>query len=420
MSGDQDRGRHMTKRIGFFAGAVGIAMTLLLGWSARADMGRIYVSTKAVEVGESAQNALILQNGKEEILVLGTQIHASARVPIIRFIPFPSEPDVRLAPKGIFGRLATLTKKYGLQYVYVFQSKGPPEPPRMEGVEVRFAARLGAHDVTVVKVTKVGVFRRWVNDYFRSHKLPLRASYPRIEAIVADYVARGFVYFVLDSVDVGDDGSYVAPIAYRFKSASLYYPLMTSNSFGGKGEIDLFLMSPKTLCVPGSGTNLVAEAGDRAADAAGHQLENQCLGISVKASTSSELVPQEHDLRTLYPAAAGFFGNSPVFLQSVRYVGDYKFDNDILVDMRQGTPQALGAPRSDDWGAHFGERLTGEQRAICRQKPDRGPCKGLFRGYYFDPASHRCQAFVWGGCQGSVPFHTLEDCQRTCGVGPSK
>ena len=55
-----------------------------------------------------------------------------------------------------------------------------------------------------------------------------------------------------------------------------------------------------------------------------------------------------------------------------------------------------------------------ETNAACRQKPETGPCKGLFRIYYFDSAARTCKEFIWGGCQGSVPFKTLDECQKAC------
>ena len=58
--------------------------------------------------------------------------------------------------------------------------------------------------------------------------------------------------------------------------------------------------------------------------------------------------------------------------------------------------------------------IFAENNAICLKKPDRGPCKGLFESYYFDAASHSCKMFIWGGCQGSVPFRTLDECQKAC------
>lgn len=55
---------------------------------------------------------------------------------------------------------------------------------------------------------------------------------------------------------------------------------------------------------------------------------------------------------------------------------------------------------------------TGKER--CVMKPRGGPCKALFHKYYFDEKSGQCRSFVWGGCQGVVPFETLEECRKTC------
>ena len=58
--------------------------------------------------------------------------------------------------------------------------------------------------------------------------------------------------------------------------------------------------------------------------------------------------------------------------------------------------------------------------AACRMKPDRGPCKALFRVYYFDAGTHSCKEFFWGGCQGAVPFQTLQACRKACLPAPPK
>lgn len=379
--------------------------------NAFADMGRVYVSTSGVTVSESAQKAVILHNNKEEVLILGTELKANRQMPIIRFIPFPSEPQVSLAPKGVFDRLADIVAKYQLKYVYTFRTKGGPPSSHVEGVEVRLDAKLGAHDLTVIKVDNVAAFRTWVNDYFRKHHLPRQSTYPHVEAIVADYVARGIGFFVLDSVDVTADSRFVDPIAYTFKSDALYYPLKTSNTFGGNGEIELFIISPQTLCFPGSGI-LMGEF-DQAVGPQGHAY-GQCLGLPVKASTSAQLVPEEHDLQALYPPASAFFGDTPVFIQTMRYTGSYKFQDDILLPMPQGLPKALRAEQSYAGDSGPFASSFPEDKAICRQKPDRGPCKAIFESYYFDPESHSCKSFIWGGCQGSVPFQTLDECQKTC------
>ena len=46
----------------------------------------------------------------------------------------------------------------------------------------------------------------------------------------------------------------------------------------------------------------------------------------------------------------------------------------------------------------------------CQLIPDPGPCKALIPRYYFDATDKTCKAFNWGGCDGVVPFETLEEC----------
>jgi len=49
----------------------------------------------------------------------------------------------------------------------------------------------------------------------------------------------------------------------------------------------------------------------------------------------------------------------------------------------------------------------------CELEPDPGLCKAHFPKYYFDKEEQKCKEFIWGGCNGSVPFDTMEECQ-TC------
>jgi hypothetical protein len=48
----------------------------------------------------------------------------------------------------------------------------------------------------------------------------------------------------------------------------------------------------------------------------------------------------------------------------------------------------------------------------CALTPDPGPCKAFFKRYYFDAAEGKCKEFIWGGCDGVVPFETLLSCQE--------
>lgn len=48
----------------------------------------------------------------------------------------------------------------------------------------------------------------------------------------------------------------------------------------------------------------------------------------------------------------------------------------------------------------------------CDLKPDAGPCYANFTKYYFDEVDGRCKEFSYGGCEGVVPFDSIEECKE--------
>lgn len=50
----------------------------------------------------------------------------------------------------------------------------------------------------------------------------------------------------------------------------------------------------------------------------------------------------------------------------------------------------------------------------CYQKPASGHCRAAFTRYYFDENRQQCRPFIWGGCEGSVPFEDLPACRQEC------
>ncbi|MPC73516.1 Kunitz-type serine protease inhibitor superbin-3 [Portunus trituberculatus] len=51
----------------------------------------------------------------------------------------------------------------------------------------------------------------------------------------------------------------------------------------------------------------------------------------------------------------------------------------------------------------------------CSQPPDPGVCRGHFPMFYFDPVTHSCLQFVYGGCRGnSNAFKTAKACYEKC------
>ena len=51
------------------------------------------------------------------------------------------------------------------------------------------------------------------------------------------------------------------------------------------------------------------------------------------------------------------------------------------------------------------------QSGRCRLAPETGPCFASMPRYYYDREEKRCKEFTWGGCDGVVPFETLEACK---------
>lgn len=51
----------------------------------------------------------------------------------------------------------------------------------------------------------------------------------------------------------------------------------------------------------------------------------------------------------------------------------------------------------------------------CYLEPEIGPCDAAFIRYYYDQEEGKCKEFIWGGCDGVVPFETLAACENACG-----
>jgi hypothetical protein len=51
------------------------------------------------------------------------------------------------------------------------------------------------------------------------------------------------------------------------------------------------------------------------------------------------------------------------------------------------------------------------QSAQCQLEPDPGFCRAYLKKYYFDKTEKKCKEFIWGGCDGIVPFDTMEECK---------
>lgn len=332
-----------------------ILLVVFLAWgTCHADMGQIHAD--AAMVGETSQKAIILHNGTEEILILGTDLQADRDTGIVRFIPFPSAPQFEIAPEGAFEQAALLLGKHNLRFLRVSKGGGTQAQP----VQLLLQKKLGAHDMTLIKVNTPQELRAWVNDYFQRRGLPTRERYEEAEGIVADYVNRGISYFVLDYVELGVEPRFIEPIQYRFASRELYYPLKSTNTFGGRGSIDLLLFLPGSLCKPTLGAY------------------DTCLGLPsfmqrVEVSTSAEVAIE--DIAQFCSQAPEFFAGKSVFMQMVSYWGDYAFDDDVFADVDEAVPHAHGYAeerQGNPWLLPVEDTLRDLDKRVPDTKTDKG------------------------------------------------
>lgn len=273
------------------------------------DMGAI-VPAGEVSVSEPGQKALIFHNGTEQILHLSTDIRSDRPVSIVRFIPFPSEPEVSLAPPHIFTFLEKLVRLKNLQIVIQMRGGETREAP----AQITSRQKLGAHTITSIRVDSLDGFRDWFRAFAKRENLPMKQPGAAVESILADYISRGYRHIVFDRVDLTGREQTVEPVTYRFATKQLYYPLKTSNTFGGKSLIIVGVVAPTARPAYG-----FPEAG-------------------FSVSTTANLTDGE--IGRLDPGAALFFrGVKRKVLQIYQYSGKMDFQADIVTDPLDGVPE---------------------------------------------------------------------------------
>lgn len=212
-----------------------------------ADRGGWHLSTEPVTLTESGQRAIIGWDGQTQVLCLGTDVSSSKETTVIEFLPLPSEPNVVLGNRESFEAVEKVLAEQFVRFAKrkkwfekgLRASEGGGEPFR-----ITFHERLGAHDVTVVKVNRPEEFADWVQEKAKA-LTGGQASLPdSIRKLIAKYLNEyNCPYFVFDVIEVGPDPQSVEPIIYEFKSPVVFYPLEISSTFHGRTTIDLIVFS---------------------------------------------------------------------------------------------------------------------------------------------------------------------------------
>uniref|UniRef100_A0A182C5R7 Kunitz-type inhibitors n=1 Tax=Phalotris mertensi TaxID=1260334 RepID=A0A182C5R7_9SAUR len=60
-----------------------------------------------------------------------------------------------------------------------------------------------------------------------------------------------------------------------------------------------------------------------------------------------------------------------------------------------------------------------DQPEFCNLPPDTGTCRKALLRFYYNPASNKCEKFIYGGCEGNANRFKIErKCKRICVASP--
>jgi hypothetical protein len=305
-------------------------LLLIPGNSVMADRGS--VSPGPVKLSQESQRAIILHNSQEEVLILGPELKAEKNTAILEFIPFPSEPTIKLAAGDPFEEIERLMRKKGLLCI---SHEVPKSGRTLVPIEIKLSRQIGLHDVTVIKINELSDLTQWVRAFCSKKGIKVTNDLSRFYETAQEYVDRGIHCFVFDYVSLKTETQSIEPLIYRFKTRKLYYPLKTSNAVGGKGLVELIVVSPGSL--PNAKINSPFARSGSLCDPYFKLSTSPEIGFGL--SNSRRVYPEEIEI--MYPQAEAFFSKTKtLYIQVMRYVGNYSFKDDVLIEIPKLDPRA--------------------------------------------------------------------------------
>ncbi|XOA43077.1 MAG: DUF2330 domain-containing protein [Candidatus Nealsonbacteria bacterium] len=205
-----------------------------------------------VHLDQSAQNAIVAWNGDEEIIILSINIESSANTTALRIIPLPSNPsEIKEGTFESFERLIEIMneKIEADRKQYLGLGDKEAQVPAT-GIEITFQKRIGAHDITVVKVNDLDYFLDWVRDFAKNKGFQQKEISSEFKEGVANYLKKDIKYFVFDVIEAGQEKESIKPLIYSFENDFLYYPILISGISEiseSRAEINLFLITKKEV-----------------------------------------------------------------------------------------------------------------------------------------------------------------------------
>jgi hypothetical protein len=209
-----------------------------------------------VQVFEPDQRAVIAYNGREEILLLSTDLRASEPTKVLQVLPLPSEPKVSKGDDQVFVKATNLINERlgrplgGSGGMGGFGGAAPRGRRDAPAGEVTFHDKIGSHEISVTHVLDRQGFITWVEDYLRKAGVDNPKIPEPMKDVVAEYLRDQCQWFVFDVVELGSDLKTKEAIQYRFKTAYLYYPLRITRTEEGDTSVRLLILSPELVRIP--------------------------------------------------------------------------------------------------------------------------------------------------------------------------
>ncbi|MEO0091804.1 MAG: DUF2330 domain-containing protein [candidate division WOR-3 bacterium] len=221
-----------------------LAITLL-----NADKGMIPLVRPDIDLYNPAQRAIIVWNGKEEIIVLSTNVSSSEPTKVLEILPLPNKPQVTQGDFEIFYRMNQIIYEKSRQLLskHILSSRKGTSLESESSVRILFQKKIGAHFLTCVRALNYQELLRWIKQFLQDQNITEIQIPEKFPEIIKHYFDSRIYYFVFDIIELNLQESSITPIIYRFKSDALYYPLLISALAEGKTEIQLFTITPGKL-----------------------------------------------------------------------------------------------------------------------------------------------------------------------------
>lgn len=197
------------------------------------------------------QRAVAAFDGREQVLLLSTDLRADRHTKVLEVLTFPSKPIVSQGDEELFQKAAQLIDDRLAERQAGRRAPGRiGTGGRIPNGSAAFHERIQVQGTSVVQIPDSQSFIAWVHDYLRKAGVDEPEIPLRLRSLVRDCVRDGFTWFVFNVIEVGPETAARPTLQYRFATHKLYYPLRIMGTESGNTTIRLVLVSPRLVIMP--------------------------------------------------------------------------------------------------------------------------------------------------------------------------